>query len=74
MIRMSLQSKLDAFKADFGAGKPRYNVPRAVIETMIEGLGATLLAISQQTHANGRKSLGVQSRQAYGCLRRRRAS
>jgi hypothetical protein len=31
---MSLQSKLDAFKADFEAGKPPYNVPRAVIETM----------------------------------------
>ncbi|MCC8952292.1 AhpC/TSA family protein [Bradyrhizobium sp. Pear77] len=31
---MSLQAKLDAFKADFGAGKPPYSVPRAFIETM----------------------------------------
>ena len=31
---MSLQVKLDAFKADFEAGKPPYNVPASVIETM----------------------------------------
>ena len=31
---MTLQDKLDAFKADFEAGKPPYNVPPAVIETM----------------------------------------
>lgn len=31
---MSLQDKLDAFKADFEAGKPPYNVPDSVIETM----------------------------------------
>src|SRR6202008_2073306 len=31
---MSLQAKLDAFKADFEAGKPPYNVPSSVIETM----------------------------------------
>jgi thiol-disulfide isomerase/thioredoxin len=31
---MSLQDKLDAFKADFQAGKPPYNVPPSVIETM----------------------------------------
>jgi peroxiredoxin len=31
---MSLQAKLDAFKADFEAGKPPYNVPPPVIETM----------------------------------------
>jgi peroxiredoxin len=31
---MSLQAKLDAFKADFQAGKPPYNVPASVIETM----------------------------------------
>lgn len=31
---MSLQAKLDAFKADFQAGKPPYNVPPSVIETM----------------------------------------
>ncbi|MQT14556.1 peroxiredoxin-like family protein [Segnochrobactrum spirostomi] len=31
---MTLQSKLDAFKTDFEAGKPPYNVPPSVIETM----------------------------------------
>jgi hypothetical protein len=31
---MSLQAKLDAFQADFEAGKPPYNVPPSVIETM----------------------------------------
>jgi peroxiredoxin len=31
---MSLQAKLDAFKADFEAGKPPYSVPRSVIATM----------------------------------------
>lgn len=31
---MSLQEKLDAFKADFEAGKPPYSVPHSVIETM----------------------------------------
>jgi peroxiredoxin len=31
---MTLQAKLDAFKADFEAGNPPYSVPRSVIETM----------------------------------------
>jgi peroxiredoxin len=31
---MSLQAQLDAFKADFEAGRPPYNVPHSVIETM----------------------------------------
>jgi peroxiredoxin len=31
---MTLQSRLDAFKADFEAGKPPYNAPHPVIETM----------------------------------------
>jgi peroxiredoxin len=31
---MSLQARLDAFKADFEAGKPPYNVPHSVVETM----------------------------------------
>jgi AhpC/TSA family len=31
---MSLQAKLDAFKADFEAGRPPYNVSRSVIEAM----------------------------------------
>ena len=31
---MTLQAKLYAFKADFEAGKPPYNVPLSVIETM----------------------------------------
>ncbi|WP_211186578.1 hypothetical protein [Rouxiella aceris] len=29
---MTLQARLDAFKIDFEAGKPPYNVPPAVIE------------------------------------------
>jgi len=31
---MTLQAKLDAFKADFEAGKPPYNVPYSMIEIM----------------------------------------
>lgn len=31
---MTLQAKLDAFKTDFEAGQPPYNVPPSVIETM----------------------------------------
>lgn len=31
---MSLQARLDAFKADFEAGKPPYNVPPSVIDVM----------------------------------------
>jgi peroxiredoxin len=31
---MTLQAKLDAFKADFEAGKPPYSVPQSVIEVM----------------------------------------
>ena len=31
---MALQAKLDAFRADFEAGKPPYSVPRSVIDTM----------------------------------------
>jgi peroxiredoxin len=31
---VSLQAKLDAFKADYDAGKPPYSVSRSVIETM----------------------------------------
>ena len=31
---MSLQTKLDAFKTDFEAGRPPYSVPRSVIEIM----------------------------------------
>ena len=31
---MSLQARLDGFRADFEAGKPPYSMPRRVIETM----------------------------------------
>ncbi len=31
---MTLQAKLDAFKADFEGGRPPYNAPRSAIETM----------------------------------------
>ena len=47
---MSLQAKLDAFKADFEAGKPPYNVSRSVIETMHRGT-AELKASGQAERA-----------------------
>ncbi|TWB30598.1 peroxiredoxin-like family protein [Nitrospirillum bahiense] len=47
---MSLQSKLDAFKADFEAGKPPYNVPPSVIETMRRAT-AELIASGAATRA-----------------------
>ncbi|ALG74676.1 alkyl hydroperoxide reductase [Azospirillum thiophilum] len=47
---MSLQDKLDAFKADFQAGKPPYNVPRPVIETM-QRATAELIASGAAAHA-----------------------
>ncbi|HZB93061.1 MAG TPA: peroxiredoxin-like family protein [Stellaceae bacterium] len=31
---MRLQARLDAFKAEFESGKPPYNIPRSVVETM----------------------------------------
>jgi peroxiredoxin len=39
---MTLQAKLDAFKADFEAGKPPYNVPRSVVETMHRATAALI--------------------------------
>ena len=47
---MTLQSKLDAFKADFEAGKPPYNVPYPVIETMHRAT-AELIASGAATRA-----------------------
>jgi peroxiredoxin len=47
---MSLQAKLDAFKADFEAGKPPCSVPRSVIETMHRAT-AELIASSAATRA-----------------------
>jgi peroxiredoxin len=47
---MSLQARLDAFKADFEAGKPPYSVPRSVIETMHRGT-AELKATGQAERA-----------------------
>ncbi|WP_276328581.1 redoxin family protein [Nitrospirillum viridazoti] len=47
---MSLQSKLDAFKADFEAGKPPYSVPPSVIETMHRAT-AELIASGAATRA-----------------------
>ncbi|MBX9697805.1 MAG: AhpC/TSA family protein [Acetobacteraceae bacterium] len=52
---MSLQANLDAFKADFEAGKPPYNVPRSVIDIMhrataelrASGLAAQALRVGQ---------------------------
>ncbi|MFZ1426910.1 MAG: peroxiredoxin-like family protein [Geminicoccaceae bacterium] len=39
---MTLQDRLDAFKADFEAGKPPYNVPPAVIATMRRATAALI--------------------------------
>ena len=50
---MSLQAKLDAFKADFQAGKPPYNVPQSVIETMHR---ATAELIASGAVARARKA------------------
>ena len=47
---MSLQAKLDAFNADFQAGKPPYNVPHSVIETMHRAT-AELIASGAATRA-----------------------
>jgi len=47
---MTLQAKLDAFKADFEAGKPPYNVPTSVIETMHRAT-AELIASGAATRA-----------------------
>lgn len=50
---MTLQSKLDAFKADFEAGKPPYSVPYSVIETMHR---ATAELITSGTAQNALKA------------------
>jgi len=45
---MTLQAKLDAFKADFEAGKPPYNVPRSVIDTMQRATEELILSNAAQ--------------------------
>jgi len=45
---MTLQARLDAFKADFEAGKPPYNVPRSVIETMHRATGELISSKAAQ--------------------------
>ncbi len=47
---MTLQPKLDAFKADFEAGKPPYYVPPSVIATMHRAT-AELIASGAATRA-----------------------
>jgi peroxiredoxin len=47
---MSLQAKLDAFKADFEGGKPPFNAPRAVIDIMHRAT-AELIASGAAEHA-----------------------
>ncbi len=54
---MTLQAKLNAFKADFEAGKPPYNVPRSAIETMHRAT-AELIASGQAARA---KKVGEQA-------------
>jgi peroxiredoxin len=47
---MTLQDRLDAFKADFEAGKPPYNISRDVVETMHRA-SAELIASGQAERA-----------------------
>ena len=47
---MSVQAKLDAFKADIEAGKPLYSVPYSAIETMHRAT-AELIASGAAEHA-----------------------
>jgi hypothetical protein len=47
---MPLQDKLDAFKADFKAGKPPYNAPPE-IHPIMERATAELVASGQATRA-----------------------
>jgi peroxiredoxin len=47
---MSLQAKLDAFKADFEGGKPPYNAPRSAIDIMHRAT-AELIASGTAKHA-----------------------
>ncbi len=47
---MALQDRLDAFRSDFEAGKPPYNVPPSVIETMHRAT-AELIASRQAERA-----------------------
>jgi len=47
---MTLQNRLDAFRADFESGKPPYNVPRSVIDTMHRAT-AELIASGQADRA-----------------------
>lgn len=47
---MALQDRLDAFKANFESGKPPYNAPREVIETMHRAT-AELIASGQAGRA-----------------------
>ncbi len=56
---MTLQSKLDAFKADFEAGKPPYNVPYSVIETMHRATAELIASGAAQKALNAGDKLPV---------------
>jgi peroxiredoxin len=66
---MSLQARLDAFKADFEAGKPPYNVPPSIIATMRRAT-AELIASGQAQRALkvGDRVPGFELRDADGVL------
>jgi peroxiredoxin len=49
-FKMALQDKLDAFKADFKAGKPPYHAPPE-IHPVMERATAELIASAQASHA-----------------------
>ena len=54
---MTLQDRLDAFKADFESGRPPYNAPPAVIATMHRAT-AELIASGQAAQARKAGDLG----------------
>ena len=71
---MTLQSKLDAFKADFEAGKPPYNVPYSVIETMHRATAELIASGAAQKALKAGDRLPVfaapRSRRQHGFVRR----
>ena len=64
---MTLQAKLDAFKADFEAGKPPYNVPYSVIETMRRATAElTSLGLAERAKKVGDKAPAFTLKDAEG--------
>jgi pimeloyl-ACP methyl ester carboxylesterase len=62
---MSLQAKLDAFKADFESGKPPYNAPRAVIE-IVHHATAELIATGAASRTKKAGDIAPSAREPNG--------